>query len=235
VACSNRETIHLAAQLGIGALTFTFVDYDEAKHWVDDYYDTFKNECVPIGHTVNPNIALVTGFSVHEDEREALDRGIDGLRFFQFALGHFYRAGMHKPGRTDIWQQYLENRDSMVAGDIEGNLTASRGAIGTPDQVRSHLRRFADIGVDQAVFIQQGGNNQHEDICNSLRLFAAEVLPEFHAEEEERQRRKWEELAPYIEEAFARKQYMRPLADEEIEAFPAYGRTVAEEAAATAS
>jgi alkanesulfonate monooxygenase SsuD/methylene tetrahydromethanopterin reductase-like flavin-dependent oxidoreductase (luciferase family) len=232
VACSNRETIHLAAQLGIGALTFTFVDYDEAKHWVDDYYDTFKNECVPIGHTVNPNIALVTGFSVHEDEREALDRGIDGLRFFQFALGHFYRAGMHKPGRTDIWQQYLENRDSMVAGDIEGNLTSSRGAIGTPDQVRSHLRQFAEIGVDQTVFIQQGGNNQHEDICNSLRLFASEVLPEFHAEEEERQRRKREELAPYIEEAFARKQYMRPLADEEIEAFPAYGRAVAEEAAA---
>src|SRR5215472_5907238 len=26
VACSNRETIHLAAQLGIGALTFTFID-----------------------------------------------------------------------------------------------------------------------------------------------------------------------------------------------------------------
>jgi hypothetical protein len=84
------------------------------------------------------------------------------------------------------------------------------------------------------VFIQQGGNNQHEDICNSLRLFASEVLPEFHAEEEERQRRKREELAPYIEEAFARKQYMRPLADEEIEAFPAYGRAVAEEAAAPA-
>ena len=44
VACSNRETIHLAAQLGIGALTFTFVDYGEAKHRVDDYCDTFKNE-----------------------------------------------------------------------------------------------------------------------------------------------------------------------------------------------
>ena len=26
VACSNRETIHLAAQLGIGALTFAFID-----------------------------------------------------------------------------------------------------------------------------------------------------------------------------------------------------------------
>src|SRR5690348_6734196 len=56
VACSNRETIKLAARLGIGALTFAFVDPAEAKQWVDDYYRIFKEECVPIGHAVNPNI-----------------------------------------------------------------------------------------------------------------------------------------------------------------------------------
>ena len=87
LACSNRETIHLAAQLGVGALTFAFVDPAEARHWVTDYYETFKRECVPIGHTVNPNVAMVTGFSVHEDEQTALDRGLDGFRFFGFALG----------------------------------------------------------------------------------------------------------------------------------------------------
>ena len=235
VACSSRETIHLAAQLGIGALTFTFVDYDEAQHWVTDYYETFKNECVPIGHAVNPNIALLSGFSINPDEQVALDRGIDGLRFFQFALGHFYRSGNHKPGRTDIWQQYLAQRDDLVSGDMAGNITAARGAIGTPDQVRAHLRQFADMGVDQTLFIQQGGNNQHADICDSLRLFASDVMPEFHAEEEERQRKKMEELAPYIEEAFKRKQYMQPLADDEIIEFEAYGRPVAEEAAAAAA
>jgi alkanesulfonate monooxygenase SsuD/methylene tetrahydromethanopterin reductase-like flavin-dependent oxidoreductase (luciferase family) len=36
VACSNRETIKLAAQLGVGALTFAFVDPAKAKQWVDD-------------------------------------------------------------------------------------------------------------------------------------------------------------------------------------------------------
>ena len=38
VACSRRDTIHLAAQHGIGALAFAFVDPEEAKYWVDDYY-----------------------------------------------------------------------------------------------------------------------------------------------------------------------------------------------------
>jgi hypothetical protein len=91
---------------------------------------------------------------------------------------------------------------------------------------------MANIGVDQIVFIQQGGKNKHEDICASLELFAAKVMPEFHAEEEERQRRKQQELAPFIEAAFARKRYPKPLADEEIPAYPAYGFSIAETAPA---
>ena len=87
LACSNRETIHVAAQLGLGALTFAFVDPAEARHWVDDYYRTFERECVPIGWMPNPNIAMVTGFSCHDDAEEARRRGLDGFRFFGFALG----------------------------------------------------------------------------------------------------------------------------------------------------
>ena len=225
VACSSRETIHLAAQLGIGALTFAFVDPDEAKHWVDDYYTTLKNECVPVGHAVNANIAMVTSFSVHENEQVAFDRGIDGFRFFQFALAHFYANGVHVPGRTDIWQKYLAARD----GILQGGLVAGGGGIGTPAQQREHLRTFSDVGVDQVVFIQQGGNNEHEHICESLELFADQVMPEFKEHEDDRERQKAEELAPYIGQAFARKQGMAALTDEEIPRFPAYGLNIAEQ------
>src|SRR5919201_4763228 len=38
VACSRRETILLAAQRGIGALTFSFAEPEEAKGWVDEYH-----------------------------------------------------------------------------------------------------------------------------------------------------------------------------------------------------
>jgi hypothetical protein len=100
--------------------------------------------------------------------------------------------------------------------------------IGTPDELRSHLRRFQDAGVDQTVFIQQGGKNRHEHICEALELFATDVMPEFKEHEAERIRRKDEELAPYIEKAFKRKEYLRELTDDEIEAYPAYGYEVAE-------
>ncbi len=224
VACSNRETIHLAAQLGIGALTFAFVDPAEAKHWVDDYYETFKKECVPIGHTVNPNIAMVSSFSCHRDHDEAVRRGMDGFRFFQFALGHHYAWGQHKPGHTDIWKKYVAVRD-QIGWDVMGG---GAGGIGTPDELRGHLRGFQDAGVDQAVFIQQGGNNKHEDIVEAMELFAKDVMPEFKANEGERLRKKNEELAPYVEAAFKRKTYMKEVTEDEIEPYYAYGFNVAE-------
>lgn len=224
VACSNRDTIHLAAQLGIGALTFAFVDPAEARHWIDDYYETFKRECVPIGHTVNPNVAMVTSFSVHPDHDEAVRRGLDGFRFFQFALAHHYRFGEHTPGRTDIWSHYEAVRDT-VGLDFLGGGT---GGIGTPDEVRAHLRRFVDAGVDQTVFIQQGGKNRHDHICEALELFAEEVRPEFAEAEAERQEKKDAELAPHVEAAFERKECLAELADDEIPTVYAYGHSVAE-------
>jgi hypothetical protein len=42
------------------------------------------------------------------------------------------------------------------------------------------------------------------------------VLPEFKAQATERDRRKAEELAPYIARALARKKVMAPLADADI-------------------
>ncbi|MDZ4380391.1 MAG: LLM class flavin-dependent oxidoreductase [Parvibaculum sp.] len=221
VACSNRETIKLAARLGIGALTFAFVDPAEAKQWVDDYYRIFKEECVPIGHAVNPNICMVSSFSVHRDEEEARRRGMDGFRFFGYALGHHYIFGEHKPGRTDIWAEFEKAKDKLPVNGA--------GGIGTPDQLRKHLRGFAETGVDQVSFIQQGGNNRHEHICEALELFASEVMPEFKEHEAERQKKKAEELAPYVEKAMARKTFMKELADDEIPNVVALGRQIVDQ------
>jgi len=226
VACSNRETIRLAARLGIGALTFAFIDPAEAKQWVDDYYRIFKAECVPIGHAVNPNICMVSGFSVHRDADEAKRRGEDGFRFFGYALAHHYIFGEHKPGRTDIWANFERARAALPPAG------ANRG-IGTPEELRQHLREFEASGVDQVAFLQQGGRNEHKHICEALELFAQEVMPEFKAREAEREARKMAELAPYIEQAMARKRRLAPLDEDKIPTFAALGRKIAEEGKAT--
>jgi len=66
------------------------------------------------------------------------------------------------------------------------------------------------------IFLQQAGRNRHEHICQSLELFAAEVMGEFKAQVAEREAKKAKALAPYLEAAMARKKVMQPLADDEI-------------------
>jgi len=219
VACSNRDTIRLAARLGLGVLTFAFIDPAEAKQWIDDYYTILRSECTPVGHAINPNIAMVTSFSCHEDEAEARARGLDGFRFFQFALAYHYAFGKHQPGHSNIWERYLAVRDTLPQ-------QGGQRGIGTPQQLREHLHDFAAAGVDQVIFIQQGGKNRHTHICESLELFAAQVMPEFKEHEEERQHQKMEALAPYLDEAMQRKQYMPPLTDAEVPVYEAYGLAI---------
>ncbi len=230
VACSNRETIKMAARLGMGALTFAFVDPLEAKHWVDEYYSIIKSDdCVPIGHSVNANIAMVTSFSVHHDREEAVKRGLEGFEFFSYALGSLYGFGEHKPGRTNIFKAFREMQAAKgEVLDMTESLSGARGGIGTPDDMRAHLRKFEEVGVDQVTFIQQAGMNRHEHICESLELFAGEVMPEFKAREADRLAAKEKELAPYIEAAMARKQFMEMPSDDDLPVFPALGRSIVE-------
>ena len=233
VACSQRETIRMAARLGIGALTFAFVDPLEAQEWVDEYYGIIKSdECVPIGHAINPNICMVSSFSCHYDRETAITRGLDGFEFFGFALGSLYAFGEHKPGRTDLWDQYVKMRDAQRKQnpiDITNALAGSRGGIGTPDDLREHLLKFETTGVDQVTFIQQAGRNEHEHIVESLEIFAKEVMGEFKEREPAREEAKMKELEPYLQAAMDRKIEMEQLPDEDIPIFVSLGRKVSEE------
>jgi alkanesulfonate monooxygenase SsuD/methylene tetrahydromethanopterin reductase-like flavin-dependent oxidoreductase (luciferase family) len=222
VACSRRDTIHLAAQKGIGALSFAFINPEEATHWVSDYYDTLEREGVPLGDAVNPNVAIVTTFMCAPTAEEALARGVEGGNFFGYSLGHYYVFGKHRPGVTDVWAEYQQRRgdhgfspdavqqaaansDRLGAKVVEEGVSGLRGAIGTPDQIREYLRRFEDCGVDQVIFVSQAGNNRHEHIMESLELFGREVLPEFAERDEAQQAAKAERLAPVIDKVMARK------------------------------
>lgn len=220
IACTNRDTIKVAARHGLGALAFSFIDPDEARQWVDVYYDIVRSdECVPLGHTVNPNIALVAGFSLHEDRAEAVRRGREGFDFFGYALNALV-AHDQVPGRTDLWGEFQALRGAdATERHVAQALAAGDGyssCIGTPADARRYLRDLADVGVDQVIFLQQAGRNRHDDICASLELFATEVMPEFAAEVADHEAAKARELAPFVDAALARKQWMEPLADQEI-------------------
>jgi alkanesulfonate monooxygenase SsuD/methylene tetrahydromethanopterin reductase-like flavin-dependent oxidoreductase (luciferase family) len=219
MACTNRDTIRVAASQGIGALAFSFVDPGEAKVWAEIYYGIIKSDqCVPIGHAVNANMAMVSNFSLHADRDEAVRRGQEGFEFFRYAVNALV-AHDTVPGRTHLWEEYqtlrAERVGAAVARPLEGVDIPTTG-IGTPDDMRRHLEAFQDAGIDQVIFLQQAGRNRHEHICESLELFAAEVMPKFQSGAAAREARKAADLAPHIAAALARKRWMKPLADEDI-------------------
>ena len=228
VACSNRDTIRQAARLGMGALCFAFVDGDEAKEWVDEYYRIFKNECRPIGQAVNPNLAIVSGFMCHEDSEQAVALGLEGFQFFGYALSHYYIHGTHRPGEFDLWADFQQNRPTR---------RAPTGCIGNPAEIRKTLMAYEEAGVDQVILLQQAGNSQQEHICRSLELFAKEILPEFDERHIIRQERKEAELAPYIEKALQFKPKIKQAESRSVASYPVMQATLqngmtAEEAAA---
>ncbi|MGD9751071.1 MAG: LLM class flavin-dependent oxidoreductase [Acidimicrobiia bacterium] len=213
MACTNRATIEVAARNGLGVLAFSFMDPESAGHWAKTYYDIIRSEqCVPLGHSVNANFAMVAGFSIHPDAEEAQRRGIDGFQFFRYAVNALV-ANETRPGRSRLWDEYEELRGPELPA------LAAPG-IGTPENYLKLAMEFQNAGVDQMIFLQQGGKNRHEHICDSLQYFARDVLPHFLEDRDAREARKQEELAPFIEAAMARKQYLPPMTDDEIPIVP---------------
>lgn len=219
MACTNRDTIKVAARNGIGALAFAFLDPEEAQNWSKIYYDIIKSEqCVPLGWSVNANLAMVSAFSMHDDRAEAIRRGQDNFEFFRYSQQKLV-AEDFVPGYSDMWGEFLEKRGDASDRLIKAAKARSEydgAGIGTPEDMRRHLANLQEAGVDQVVFLQQAGRNSHSNICESLELFADSVMPQFTRDVAEREARKQAELAPYIDAAMARKDCMPALAREDV-------------------
>ncbi|MGH7935232.1 MAG: LLM class flavin-dependent oxidoreductase [Candidatus Binataceae bacterium] len=200
LACSRRETIHLAARLGLGALAFSFVSPEETRHWVKDYYATLENECEPAGYAINPNIAITCPFLCGHDEERVLAMAHENHGFFLYGLGHYAFFGEHEPGKTHLWENYKTKPHDFKLP--EGR---TQDCIGKPDYIRARLREFEEAGVDQVIFLSQAGRIPHEMLCSSIELFANEVMPEFKDRQEQRAREKAAWCERIVEKAMKRK------------------------------
>ena len=85
-----------------------------------------------------------------------------------------------RAGSVNVWDKFTEWKNAnpdLVQAALRG------GLVGSPDTIRKKLRKFQSSHADQIILLNQAGKNTHEHICESLELFAKEVMPEFHAAE----------------------------------------------------
>ena len=194
VACSQLDTIEQAGRWGFGALGFQFASADAANAWVSAYYHAYLHQPERITtYETNPQVSVVCGFMCAETDEEA-QRRAEGWTFFQFSLGFYAGHGVVEAGTVDLWEEYQRWRARP-----ENASKAAGGLIGSPATIRERLRKFESTHIDQVILLNQAGKNTHEDICESLELFAREVMPEFQDREDDHQAWKSSVLSGEVE------------------------------------
>ena len=201
VAASRRETTMVAARLGMGSLGFGFETPEELGERTQEYYRLIREECFPIGHAINPALAVLNTFMCAETDEEAQRRSANGPTFFSHSLGYYYNpqtGGQHPPGKQNLYRQLLEmNPDAREAARLQTEAeiasaepeeevqralyrgARSIGAVGSEDTIRENIRRYEEQHLDTLILIAQCGDRKHEHIMESIERFGRNILPEF--------------------------------------------------------
>lgn len=196
MACTKRDTVRLAAELGVGALVLGFggpeeigvlrAIYDQAiaertgERFVSDHAnDHFSALC--------PSIVL-------DDAEQARRIGTRGQRFFAESIHYWYGTGRPPALDVDAGDDLTEMaRDSerIVAKLHEMNVPVSPAATtlyappehayGDREQAVAYAQRLVDAGADEIMVICQMGTVTHEASMETLRHWGEYVIPTLRA------------------------------------------------------
>lgn len=223
VACSRPEGLHKAAHRGAGALVFSLSHAPETarERLVEPYYQLLESDdWVPLSDTVNPSMLTTVPTLVHEDAETARARGAEGVDFLGYGMNHFRLEGdysyEHGRGVYESFERERESNEQSAGASAAAAMGASpsdsadldalmKGAVGGINEVRDFMCAYEEAGLDLVLLQMQLGRTSHEHICESMELFAREIMPEFEERHEAQQRRKFDRLQPAIDRALERR------------------------------
>ena len=204
VAASRRETTMVAGRLGIGSLGFGFETPEELGERCEEYWRLVREECFPLGHAINPALAVLSTFMIGDTDEEAHVRSANGPGFFSYSLGYYYNpmtGGKHPPGQKNVYRDYLDRQKEQATAAAEPEdevqralfrAAQGRTAVGTEDTIRDNIKAYEDNHLDVLILVAQCGDRKHEHIMESIERFGKNVLPEFK-ERHEAEHKPWRE------------------------------------------
>lgn len=197
MACSKRDTVRLAAALGVGALVMGFAGPEEVKEMYDLYWGTVRTrtpERLVSTETTDRFVALCPT-TVLDDGDRALRIGARGQRFFAEAIAHWYGNGPAPAEDTeddDNIAALARDKEALVAKLNEANIPArpqdtgtfnAEHAYGTAASAIEYVQRLADIGVDEIMCLIQMGTVPQDVCMETIRQWGETVIPHFRAAE----------------------------------------------------
>ncbi len=169
-----------AADRGLGCLGVAAAGYEDQERRTREYHRRVKL-CDPVGEMVNDRVATLNFLYCHEDARVAAERGLTFLGTFGMLNAHLLFTREAFP--TSAYQSLANLAPSAArkgASPGDGPRVPEGMCLGDPHQIIQAIKRWESIGVDEVNFLLNAVEVlPHEQVMDSMRLFAREVMPAF--------------------------------------------------------
>lgn len=168
-----------AADRGLGCLGVATASFAEQERRTREYHRRIQL-CEPAGAAVNDRVATLNFLYCHEDPDVAAERGLRFLGTFGLLNAHLLFTREVFPTRAYQSLANLAPAPTRRGGPGERPAVPEGMCLGTPDQIVQAIKRWESIGVDQINFLLNAAEVlPQEQVLDSLRLFAREVMPVF--------------------------------------------------------
>jgi alkanesulfonate monooxygenase SsuD/methylene tetrahydromethanopterin reductase-like flavin-dependent oxidoreductase (luciferase family) len=176
VAVTSPGTEVDAAERGLGSLGLTFGTVEEQEEKLKRYRRIIRN-CQPVGDFVNEQIATINFLYCHEDNAQGIATGRRVTDRFIPLATQFVHNPEAIPTRSGASQGLL----ATLRRQASGPGAAPPGiAIGNPERITRELKKWEAMGIDCVNFVLNVLEViPQEQVLDSLRLFAREVMPQF--------------------------------------------------------
>lgn len=182
VAVSSPGTELDAADRGLGCVGVTFSSFKEQEEKVETYRKRIQS-CTPAGAFVNDQINTVNFLYCHEDSEEGTKTGLRMIGNFQYLAGQLDMAKETFPTKSYPTAGLLAATRRQAESPGEGKGAPEGISVGNPEHITRELKKWEAVGVDRVCFLLNASELiPQQQVLDSLRLFAREVMPAFETE-----------------------------------------------------
>ena len=169
----SRESLEEAASLSVSTIQWVPPRMKVIRAAFDHYRDAYQR-VQPSGG--KPHIGLMREIYVAESDKRARDEAKDHwIYFWQRRGGGRAYGGYGHENLTTM----LDGERKKELLDIDHSITDGSFICGSPETVTRQIREIAlQAGADTFLAEFAFGALEHQQVMNSLRLFADQVMPE---------------------------------------------------------